>query len=214
MSKLTKCKSCEKDVAKSARQCPHCGQKLKGGMLKKIVLWALAIFIALAVLGALVDPETSTNNAVNKSSGSNEAQEQPKISVGDTFQTQKYEISVSETNSGKSVGGQYFNQTASEGAIYVAVQWTYKNITTKPIGAFSTPDLYLLSPDGTRYSADIGATSSYATAIDLNEKQFSDLNPSIKVRTADVFEVSQSLYDDENWKLLIDADRKVIVDIN
>src|SRR5271155_4370770 len=33
MANLKSCKACGKDVSNSAKTCPHCGQKLKGGML-------------------------------------------------------------------------------------------------------------------------------------------------------------------------------------
>ncbi len=48
MSKLTTCKTCEKEVAKSAKSCPHCGAKLKSGWFAKITLGFL-VFIILAV---------------------------------------------------------------------------------------------------------------------------------------------------------------------
>ena len=46
MPTLTTCKSCGKEVAKSAKSCPHCGAKLKMGM-------GLKLIIGLAVIGAL-----------------------------------------------------------------------------------------------------------------------------------------------------------------
>ena len=46
MPTLTTCKSCGKEVAKSAKSCPHCGAKLRMGM-------GLKLIIGLAVIGAL-----------------------------------------------------------------------------------------------------------------------------------------------------------------
>lgn len=46
MPKLTTCKSCGKEVAKSAKSCPHCGAKLKMGV-------GLKLIIGLAVIGAV-----------------------------------------------------------------------------------------------------------------------------------------------------------------
>lgn len=49
---LKNCKSCGKEVAKSAKICPHCGAKLKMGLMTK-----LAIFIAaVAAIGAVTAP--------------------------------------------------------------------------------------------------------------------------------------------------------------
>lgn len=51
--KLKPCKSCGKDVAKSSKKCPHCGQKLKMGLLPKVLIG----IVGLAVLGAIVAPK-------------------------------------------------------------------------------------------------------------------------------------------------------------
>lgn len=38
---LTSCKTCSKEVAKSATVCPHCGAKLKLNLVEKIILFVL-----------------------------------------------------------------------------------------------------------------------------------------------------------------------------
>jgi len=52
MSKLTTCKSCGKEVSKSAKKCPHCGEKLKMGLFLKLIIAGIAI----AVIGAITAP--------------------------------------------------------------------------------------------------------------------------------------------------------------
>lgn len=52
MSKLKTCKSCSKEVAKAAKTCPHCGAKLKMGMLLKLVIAGVVI----AIIGAVTAP--------------------------------------------------------------------------------------------------------------------------------------------------------------
>lgn len=44
-SKLKPCPSCEKEVAKSAKVCPHCGKKLSMGCLLKTILLLVAIIV-------------------------------------------------------------------------------------------------------------------------------------------------------------------------
>lgn len=56
MSKMKKCSSCEKEVAKSAKVCPHCGQKLKMGFMMKLGIVIVAI-IALATAFSMSDEE-------------------------------------------------------------------------------------------------------------------------------------------------------------
>lgn len=51
MSKLVTCKTCEKEIAKAAKVCPHCGAKnAKSGWFLK----ALAAYIAIAIIWSLL----------------------------------------------------------------------------------------------------------------------------------------------------------------
>ena len=49
MSDLKKCPSCEKEVAKSAKVCPHCGKKLKMGMFLKLIIGIVVIVVIVIV---------------------------------------------------------------------------------------------------------------------------------------------------------------------
>jgi len=51
-SKLKDCKSCGKEVAKSAKVCPNCGKKLKMGWFLKLII----LIVGLAVVGTLLQP--------------------------------------------------------------------------------------------------------------------------------------------------------------
>lgn len=51
-SKIKECPACTKDVAKSAKICPHCGKKLKTGLFVKL----LAAIIVIGVIGAIFGP--------------------------------------------------------------------------------------------------------------------------------------------------------------
>ena len=82
------------------------------------------------------------------------------------------------------MGGQYFNEKASEGATLVTVNWKYKNVSEKPVGSFSQPSIKLVDAKGTEYDWDLGKSSTYATELDLGSKVLSDLNPGITVNDA------------------------------
>ena len=134
-----------------------------------------------------------------------------KASVGDTFRTEKFEITITSAGERASVGSEFFVQQPSTGATFIAVQATIKNISSRPINSFSMPDFHLIAPDGIRFDPDIGASSSFATEIDLDEKVFSDLNPGITVRSGNVFEVAKDQFDKTTWRLFVDADESVYV---
>ena len=55
MSDLKKCPSCKKEVAKSAKLCPHCGKKLKMGMLLKLIIGIVVIVVAVVAFQILIN---------------------------------------------------------------------------------------------------------------------------------------------------------------
>ena len=61
--KLTACKDCGKEIARSAKVCPHCGAKHKKTILKKWWFWGIVIVLAVAIGSA--GEEVSNENAVN-----------------------------------------------------------------------------------------------------------------------------------------------------
>ena len=48
---LTSCKTCSKEVAKSATVCPHCGAKLKLNLIEKGLLFIVVSWVALKYIG-------------------------------------------------------------------------------------------------------------------------------------------------------------------
>ncbi|WP_088187085.1 hypothetical protein [Desulfosporosinus sp. FKA] len=52
--KFTICKTCSKEVARSATACPHCGAKLKMNLIEKLVLYVIVSFIAIFLFEAFV----------------------------------------------------------------------------------------------------------------------------------------------------------------
>jgi hypothetical protein len=124
-------------------------------------------------------------------------------SIGDKVSAPPLEIVVNSAQEKLSVGNEFFNSRPSEGATYVAINWQYKNVGKKPLSMWSKPEMKLRDAEGTEYSEDIGAASSYATEIDLDEKVISDLNPGITVKSAAVFEISKESLQNPGWKIVI-----------
>jgi len=177
---------------------------------------ALNIFIILVILGFIGSGGEETSSA---SSGNESAQvadqsaekQQAAWKVGDSIKTGKFEIIVTSVSNRNSVGGQYMSEKPAEGAMFVVVNFKYKNITKEPITSFSFPDIKIIDPNGTDYDEATGATIYYHTEIDLNKKSLSDLNPGITQKDATVFEVSREMWKSKGWKLIIDADEDIEV---
>ena len=184
-------------------------EKKEIGFFKRGSTILIGVILGLFIVGGLLSDDDGEGVTVTQSqSGQPEA---IKIILGDTFETRKFEIVVTNVTMRKSVGGDFLGSTASEGAVYVCIEWKYKNISTKPIGIFSMPSLKLIDADGNRFDPDIGASSSFATELNLNEKTFSDLNPQLTSNSAEVFELSEDIFDMGTWTILVDADKNVNV---
>ncbi|MDO8987619.1 MAG: DUF4352 domain-containing protein [Coriobacteriia bacterium] len=139
-----------------------------------------------------------------------EAQPAPSTpKIGEAVKTGKFEITIVAVETKAKVGSEYFESKPAEGGEYVTVQWKYKNISKEPVGMFSTPTLTLVNSDGVKFAADIGASSAYATELDLTEKVLSDLNPGITAEAADVFEIAKGSFDPATWKVFVNADDDV-----
>lgn len=196
-------------------------RKMHGAL--KALLWVVGILVVLIILAAIFGPSdnNSSSSAQVASASPNEPEAAaapaskpvpPPLKVGDTFETPTFQMQIVSAQLRSSVGDSMFGSKASQGGIYVAIQWSYKNISNKPVSAFDLPSLHLLAPDGTKYDPDLGASASYATELNTNAKVLSDLNPGIQVTDAEVFEVSKEQFNPASWKIFIDADQPVKVE--
>ena len=113
----------------------------------------------------------------------------------------------------KSVGGQYFSKQASDGGIFVCVDFEYKNISEEPVSSFFCPDIKLKNSDGITFNSDITASSYYATETDPNRKILSNLNPGISATDSKVFEISETDYESGSFDVIVNADKKFTVKI-
>ncbi len=195
--------------------------KKKGWFRRHKILTGIGIIMLIGFMGALVPdendqpaPQKVNSEEGEKSTSSTDNQPPETFKVGDTTKTEKFEITVTEAKKYNKDGSGFLDSTPSEGGLYIAVQWNYKNISDEQIGSFSTPSLKLVSSSGVEFSSDLGASGSFASELDLDRKILSELSPGITVKDADVFEVSDEMYGDgEGWKVLIKADQDVTVEI-
>ena len=134
--------------------------------------------------------------------------------IGKVISTNKFEIEVQSIETSNHVGNEFFNSKPAEGALFITVIYTYKNISKKPIGMFSFPDAKLIDSEGTEYDKSDEATVNFGIQIKETEKVTSDLNPGIKVKSGVVFEIAKEYWNKSNWKLRIDADKTIEINVN
>lgn len=186
----------------------------KSGKVGKDKFIGLNIFITIVLL-AIIGSSGEESKAVNPSTDNKEVVEQKAVEenkafkIGDSIKTEKFDLKVSSVTTRASVGGNFMNEKASDGAVFMIVNFSYKNITKKPINSFSVPDVKIFDPNGTEYDEAAGATIYYHAEINLNKKAISDINPGITQKDATVFEISKELWKSKGWKLVVDADEDI-----
>ncbi len=193
----------------------------KSGSMSKnklILLNLFFSFVVVAIIGGAGEDSKTAGVPENKQTSEQTteqkaAEEKEKWKIGDSIKTEKFDVKVSSVTTRASVGGSYMNEKAADGAVFVIVNFSYKNITKEPISSFSVPDVNIYDPNGTKYDEASGATAYYQTEIDLNKKAISDINPGITQKDATVFEVSKDLWKSNGWKLVVDADDDIEVQI-
>ncbi len=214
MAKEKVCKNCGKELNKKAVICTECGSKVKAPLYKKWWFWVAVVFVLIAIANSGSNDTSTPSNNTTANVQTPPKAEEVIYNIGDTITTDKFSITIKSVESKYSVGGQYFSKNASAGGTYVAVVWEYKNITDKPIASYSCPSIRLADSNNTKYDNDISASSYYATEVKIDSKILSDLNPGITVTDADVFEISEEMYNNGGFTLLIDADKDIKVKVN
>jgi len=190
----------------------------KSNIKEKIPYIAINIILTLVVLGIIgsAGEENTSANAGEKTQITAEqktTEEKKQWKIGDTIKTEKFDLIVNSVKYKGRVGGEFLNEKASDGALFVIVNFRYKNITREPVSAFNVPDVKIIDPNGTEYDEASGATIYYHTEINLNKKAISDINPGITQKDATVFEVSNDLWKNKGWKLLVKADGDILIPI-
>jgi len=196
----------------------------KPGKEKFIIMNIITTLILLGIIGSSGEDSNYTVTAGNSKQTMEQKSEQKgeekkesvkespaSWKVGDTIKTDKFEIKVSSVSNRISVGGELINEKATDGALFVVVNFNYKNITKEPVSSFRVPTAKIIDPNGSEYDEAAGASNKYEIEAGLNKKIVSDINPGITQKDAAVFEVSKDLWKKNGWKLAIDADKDLEV---
>ena len=160
-----RCYYCKNTISKEAEFCPHCTKKQSNKWIK-IFAYVLVFVISFGIMLKILSITSSTSKAstnshtsVNSSNSTSKTSSETTYNVTDTILTSKIELNITRVRKLYSVGSKYLVVKPSEGAIYVAVDYKYKNITKEPLVYGYKPEVSLLNPDKAKYSADFNATT-------------------------------------------------------
>lgn len=66
-NKMITCSACGNTIAASAKNCPHCGAKVKKPLIKKAWFWILVVILAAGIGGALGSSKDSGSGSTSQS---------------------------------------------------------------------------------------------------------------------------------------------------
>ena len=129
--KMTTCKACGKEIAKSAKSCPACGAKNKKPVFKKWWFWLIVVFLLIGLTSGdgeeAAAPSTDTSNPAQSNSQvqTDAAQiQQTRYHVGDMLMDGKTKIVYMA--SGEYVEENEFSQPQA-GNKYIYLQFSFEN---------------------------------------------------------------------------------------
>jgi hypothetical protein len=182
----------------------------KWNKVVKSVVTGVFVLLIMGMMNAepSATPATQNQNSATSEKPAKEVKQETVYKLDEPIQGKSLEVTVTDVTQKTSVGSQYLNEKASEGAILIAIQWQYKNTSDKPVKSYSKPEMKLIDSNNTEYNSDLGKTSYYATEAKLDSKVWSDLNPGITVKDAAVFEISKEAYAKGGWVAIVKLDGK------
>lgn len=135
--KLRACKACGKEVAASAKSCPHCGAKIKNG--NPVLAGVLIVVVLAIVIGAVVgnDKPTRVDGNLSVQPSSSEVETTSARSdifkVGETVKL--HDVVVSMVNVTESTGSTYNKPT--DGNVYVLCEFEIANNSSEDVAVSS-----------------------------------------------------------------------------
>lgn len=211
MAGLVQCKACNKEIAKGVKKCVGCGKDQRNWFMRHKIMTFIGAIILLVIVVNLGGGGDEKVIATNEDTGTKQTEKKDTIyNIGDTVKAKQLEVTVTKFEEMDVIGDPGFlGKKVSDGGTLVAIQYTMKNVSDKPVGMFSYPSVNLVDEKGTKYDSDIDGTSAYAVETKIDDsKMFSDLNPDISVTSVEVYEVSKTKFAEGTWFIQI-GDSKV-----
>ncbi len=129
--------------------------------------------------------------------------------IGDTISTDLFGFTIVDAYTMDYLGE---GKKIPEGAVYVVLEFEYKNISKQPINSFDLPTVCLMDANDAVYNYDSDASWYFDGYSD--EKIISDMNPGIKTKGTEIFEVSTETLSEGGMKAYVKEDKEFLVDLN
>ena len=150
---------------------------------------------------AITESETTTSDQKNSSDSASSL-----FQIGDSVNTNQFEFRITDAYVLDNLGEE---KRVPEGAVYVVIEYEYKNISQNPISSLDLPVVWLVDGNGASYSQD--ADAKWYFDVYRDSKVISDLNPGIKTKDAGIFEVSVDVLNMGGMQARVQADQDFLI---
>lgn len=199
MAKLKPCKACQKEVAKSAKKCPHCGQKLKMGFLTKGIIGFAVLFIIAAVASggeeespkpASTTPESEETKPASTApvSGESKQAEKEEKSLTNEGVSSDVTIKVGPVETREKVGNEFINQAAQ--GVFKVVEVSLTNNQKDAITINGT-SFKLVDDKGREFTYSTDGQTAFDIGENNGDSKFflQSLNPGLTMTGKIVFDI-------------------------
>lgn len=123
--KLTTCKTCGKEVAKSAKICPNCGANLKNVSIANVVFALLFVFLIFSII--MYESEKPKRVDSNNINTAKQIDDSPKFAVGESAELNNIIVTLKSVKESK---GSIYNEP-SEGKVLANCEFEIQNNSTE-----------------------------------------------------------------------------------
>lgn len=178
MEKMIRCKACGKEIAKSAKSCPHCGAKNKKPPVGCLIALIVVLLLMIVGMTGEDDGPVKVPNESQPGAQTTQPAEDPVFSVGDTAAMDDIYVTLVDIHE---YDGDFMHP--EDGNTYVGFELLIENKSDKPIVVSSLMCFEAYFDDfATNYS--LGAQ----TESDLNQLD-GEIAPGKKITGAMCYEV-------------------------
>lgn len=173
MGKMTLCKTCGKELAKSARVCPNCGAKLKTGVLKKFGIGLGIVIVLFIIIGIATSNGSNTQSASsqNSTSKTNTQPAKPTWNTKETDATKNGNVNVA-VQLIKANGNLKTIATSPSPAAVAKAPWNYYGKVVKITGQIADIQEY---PVGSDWSKSLGGKEAGQIVIASDDGTITDM---------------------------------------
>lgn len=189
--KLTTCKTCGKEIAKSADKCPHCGANLQSisNIIIRIIAFVLGVFLLVSGINTLSRINSQKPKRIDSNNITKQTDNLPKFTVGESAELNNIIVTLKSVKESK---GSTYNEPP-EGKLFANCEFEIQNNSTKE---FVISSLLCCSAYCDDYKCEYSLTANGANLLEGKQTLDGNIAPGKKMLGVISYEIPK------DWKEL------------